>query len=273
MHNERASDSKLQVALGLLAANKWNEALVAFEQIRLLAGDPYKEGVILLNEARCLEYLGNFSEANQRLKAARNHLQQIKSIDQLESFSIFLEIAEIIFEFSEGKHYQGIEHARRFLLKYQNELMRPEFEDARHDLNLSIAYELVSAGKFAEGVNALEELLPQATDEDQPRIFLFLGIAHEQLGDLDKALENFKSVLQFPSVEDTVAQAHYRLGALYWRKGVVAWAKQHFLAAESLKHVLSDIPVSDLYTFLANVCGYLGEEEERDKYLELAKTH
>ena len=200
-------------------------------------------------------------------------MQKIKPIDQAGTFEIFLGVAEIILEFSEGRHHKGIEHARHFLLKYQNELMHPEFEDTRYDLNLSIACELVSAGEFAEGVNALEELLPKAKNADQARIVMFLGIAHEQLGDFDKALDNFNRVLQFPDAEDMVAEAHYRLGALYWNKGAIAWAKHHFLAAESLKHVLSNIPLSDLYTFLAQVYGYLGENVERDKYLKLTKTH
>ena len=38
MLNESMFDSKLQAALDFLAANKWHEALGAFEQIRLLAG-------------------------------------------------------------------------------------------------------------------------------------------------------------------------------------------------------------------------------------------
>jgi hypothetical protein len=68
-----------------------------------------------------------------------------------------------------------------------------------------------------------------------------------------------------------VAEAHYRLAAHYLATRALASAKQHFRAAENLKHALSNIPLRDLYMFLAETSVRLGEEDECRRYLQLAK--
>ena len=255
---------ELQTALDLFAAEKWKEALAAFEHARQLNIALSEEVFILLNEARCLEHLGRFGEARKRLK-------QIHQIDSSGQFQIDLEVGEILLYFAEDNPQQGIEQGKAFLLKYETELKDTEYDNVKYDLSFKIACELVSAGQFEAGVDALQRFSPNAKDEDKPRIALFLGIAYEQLGKYDQAAEEFQRTLQFPLVEDLAAQAHYRLGALYWKKGAVAWAKHHFLAAQNLKHALANVPLRDLYTYLANASGHLGEAEERKKYLELAR--
>jgi tetratricopeptide (TPR) repeat protein len=255
---------ELQTALDLFAADNWKEALAAFKHARALNKDLPQEVFILLNEARCLEYLGKFREAN-------NHLKTVDRIDTSGQFRIDLGVGKILLSFAEGNPRQGIEQGKAFLLKYETELKDPEYDNVKYDLSLKIACELISTGQFEAGVDALQRFSPDAKDEDKPRVTLFLGIAYEQLGKYDQAAEEFQRTLQFPLVEDVAAQAHYRLGALYWKKGAVAWAKHHFLEAQNLKHALANVPLRDLYTYLANASGHLGEAEEREKYLELAR--
>jgi len=265
-------DVELRAALDLAAADKCKEALDSFERIRSRHVSADQAGAVLLNEAKCLQQLGRFAEADKRLKDARRLLGQIKLIDQSVNFEIYLEFAEIFLIFTQGKRLQGIERGKAFLEKYEKDLRKDDYSDVNYELSLRIAFELVSAEQFEIGIQALLNFLPHAKDEDHARILLFLGIAYEQLGDSDSASNEFHRVLQFPVPNDLVALAHYHLGALYLKKGAAAWAKQHFLEALNLRHALANVPLRDVYTFLANTSGHLGQKEEREKYLELARS-
>ena len=265
-------DAELRAALDLAAADKCKEALDSFERIRSRNISADQAGAVLLNEAKCLQELGRFADARERLKDARRLLGQIKLIGQSVNFEIYLEFTEIFLIFAEGKRLQGIERGKAFLAKYEKDLRKDDYSDVNYELSLRIAFELVSAEQFESGVQALVSFLPYAKDEDHARILLFLGIANEKLGNHDQAIDKFKRILQSSGPEDMVVQAHYHLGAIYWKSGAAAWAKQHFLEALNLRNDLANVPLRDLYTFLANASGHLGQEEEREKYLGLARS-
>lgn len=265
-------DMELRAALDLAAADKCKEALDSFERIRARNISADQAGAVLLNEAKCLQDLGRFAEAGTRLKDARRLLGQIKLTGQSVDFEIYLEFAEIFLIFAEGKRLQGIELGKAFLAKYEKDLRKDDYSDVNYELSLRIAFELVSAEQFQSGIQALLSFLPHAKDEDHARILLFLGIANEKLGNPDQAVDQFKRILNSSSAKEMVAQANYHLGAIYLERGDAAWAKQHFLEALNLRHDLANVPLRNLYTFLAKTSGHLGQEEERKKYLELARS-
>jgi tetratricopeptide (TPR) repeat protein len=257
-------ESELQAALAFVDRGDNEGALRSFEKISRRNLSPYEECVILLNEKKCLELLGRFKEARTRLKA-------IERIDSSAQFHLYLELGYIHILFAEGKLREAIERGKAFLLKNDEELRQKEYEDVVYDLRLRIACDLLSSGQLAQAIAALQRFLPHSREDDQPRVHLFLGIAYEQLGQPENAESEFKQVLRWNRAQGLVADAHYHLGANYLKKGAPAWAKQHFLAAEDLKHALPDnIPLRDLYTFLADSCGHLGEGEQRKHYLQLA---
>lgn len=259
--------AELEAALRAVDKGNNQEALHLFQQIDKESLQPYEQCVVLLNEKKCLELLGRFKEARGRLEA-------IQRVDQTGQFGAYLELGYIQLLFAEGKLHDAIERSRRFLLERAEELKQPEYEDVVYDLKFLIACHLVSAKQFSEAVTALLHFQPRAREEDRPRLHLFLGIAYEQLGQPEKAEREFKQILGNERVPELVTDAYYRLGAICFRRGAYAWAKDYFLAVEGRNHALpADLSLRDLYTFLANTCGYLGEEAERKKYLQLAKRN
>jgi tetratricopeptide (TPR) repeat protein len=159
------------------------------------------------------------------------------------------------------------------LSRYETELSSPDYEDIAYDMRLRAAYERVNVGKFEIAINGLNAMLTMARAEDRPRLLLFLGIASEQLGNHDDAIQAFGKVLNEAHTSAALnAEAHYRLGAIYLRRGAAAWAKMHFVATEQSKGMVPHIPARDIYTFLAQAAECLGDESDRNRYLSLAKS-
>lgn len=218
---------------------------------------------ILLGEAKCLEELGEFREAKRCLK-------EIRQIDSDGESILFAEFVEINIQFAEGKLTEAIDHATSFLSLHAEELSQPEYERNTYALELSVACERVTAGEFRRAVDSIQTFLLKAREEDHALLRLFLGLAYEGLGEADKAIDAFKEVLRLNSTEDLVSRAHFQLGEQYLKNGAAAWAKQHLLQAENLKSALN-VPVKNLYLLLADACGRLGENQEKERYTRLVK--
>jgi tetratricopeptide (TPR) repeat protein len=255
---------ELQAALAFKEKGDNRGALRLFEKIsRKNLGSP-EQCVILLGETKCLQILGRFEEADQRLRS-------IERLDQEGKFEVYLESARIDLLFARGAFREAVERGNEFLKRFAAELDQPEYEHIAYNLNITICYALVNSDQFEQGIEALLRFLPSVCEEDKPRFHLFLGIAYLESDETDRAEAEYKEVLRFEHAEDMVASAHYRLGAYFLATRALASAKQHFRAAENLKHALpSEIPLRDLYTFLAETSDRLGEEDECRRYLQLA---
>jgi tetratricopeptide (TPR) repeat protein len=257
---------ELQAALAFVEKGDNRGALRLFEKISRKNLGSFEQCVILLNEKKCLEFLGRFEEADQRLRS-------IERIDQDGKFQIYPASGRIDLLFARGSYREAIDRGNEFLTRFAAELDQPEYKalDLAYNVNILICYALVSSGQYEQGIEALLRFLPSVHEEDKPEVHLFLGIAYLESDETDRAEAAFKEVLRFEHAEDKVADAHYRLGAHYLATRALASAKQHFLAAENLKHALpSNIPLRDLYMFLAETSDRLGEESECRRYLQLA---
>lgn len=256
-------DAELQAALAFVDKGDNQEALRLFEKINRSNLGPYEQCIILLNEKKCLELLGRLDDAELRLRS-------VQQLDQSGQFRLFLEAGYIDLLFAKGEFRAFVKRGNAFLARYKEELKKPEYENVRYGLNMNVPCALVNSGQFESAILGLQSFLPHAREEDCPQVHLFLGIAYEQLGQPDNAVSEFETVLRLKPPKDEAGEAHYRLGAHHLKANAPALAKKYFLAAECLKDALPSIPLRDLYIFLANTCGQLGEEDERQKYLHIA---
>src|ERR1700757_1831926 len=208
-----AKDSDLLAALNLVNEGKHYEALTQFEVARSSAESVYQVGIILLNQARCLEELARFEEAKNKIEEATALINAVNPNERLH-FDMHLQAAHIFLAFSEGKFDKGINDAKAFLSRYHAELQRPEFCDMKYDVNLTVAFQMVRPGFLEDAIEALRNILPMAKDGDKFHILLFIGIASEELGNHDSANDSFEQFLESDD-ESLIAEAHYRLGAIY----------------------------------------------------------
>jgi tetratricopeptide (TPR) repeat protein len=253
----------LEKALRLIEAERFSEALPLLATAREIATSSFERCVIALNESKCFMLLGRFREA-------RKMLDYVTNLDRDGSLRLYVEFASINLMYAEQKTAEALEKSRSFLGANQEQLQQEEYVDMVYDLRLRSACEAVTAGRFQSGIEDLRRFMNTARDEDRSRIHLFLGIAFEQLANYKEAINEFEQVLHSPDQRDLTAEAHYRLGAVHFNVGAFAWARQHFTEAESSIDSLKNISASDLYTFLAQTHGHLGDEAERQRYIALS---
>jgi tetratricopeptide (TPR) repeat protein len=219
--------------------------------------------LFLLSAARILKDLGKFSAAKKRLK-------KIHEIDSDGEFEVDVELMEIYIKVDSGRLPEAIRDAHLFLEKHKDKFAQGEYAGGDYILERTIACALVDKGQYALASEMLQRLLPTAPEEDQGLLHLRLGAAYDHLGELLKAIECFKKALGKSPTEDFSARVHFHLGDVYLKTGAGAWAKQHLMQAEQMK-LPSDIPLKDIYRFLAATCDYLGETEEKQKYERLSR--
>jgi len=267
-----AGEAEVQRALDLINEENYGEALVLLDQACSLTGVLEEKCIILLNKAKCFESLGKINEA-------RRCLERIKKVDVSHFFEIYVAVSEIHIlykegklKYKEGKLKEAIEESDLLLTKYKNLFATQEYQEIAYDLRLRVACELVTLGDYSKAIGRLQEFLVEAQEEDRARIYLFLGVARKQLNDLQGAIDEFKRAVSSGGPEDILADAHYRLGILYLQAGAPAWAKQHFQVVESMETDETNVPLRDLYIVLANASAHLGQEEERQHYLQLMRA-
>lgn len=262
--SEELSVIRLNEAACLRELGHFKEALRLFQELNKSANASTNDRCLyLLSGARCLERLEQF-------RKARRWLREIRHLDTSGDFAIDVEFVEISIQFAEGKIDEAINNAKLLLNKYKEELCDPEYTESTYKLELRMACELVNAQQYCAALDAIHQLLPKAKERDRGLLYLYLGGAHQALGESSEAIKALQQVLREGGAQESLARANYRLGAEYLKSGATAWAKQHFLEAERLG-LPSEISSKDLYQFLANACTRLAELEERDKYLRLAR--
>lgn len=260
-----AGEAEVQRALKLIDEENYGEALVLLDQAYTLTGVLEEQCIILLNKAKCFKSLGRVSQA-------RRCLDRIKNVDDSRSFEIYVAVSEIHILYKEAKLEKAIEESDLLLTKNNDLLATQEYREIRYDLRLRAACELVTLGDYSRATGRLREFLAEAKEEDFARVYLFLGIASKELNDLQGAIDEFKRAVSSGGPKDILADAHYRLGLLYLQVGAPAWAKQHFQVVEGMKPDEINVPQRDLYIVLANASAHLGQEQERQYYLQLMRA-
>ena len=287
--------------LTLMDKGRYSEALVALRALRRQDIDDFGLRTILLNEARCLREMGEFKQAlgryrelkenhnisgsdrclcllceaktlqeMKRFRDARGRLGELRRLDSVGEFAVETELVEINILFDEDKLEQAIKSSESFLTRRREELSGSEYSGRAYKLELKIACELVNAGHYKRGLEAIQQLLSRAAKADLALLYLYMGVAYEDTGESGRAIASYKGVLSNTENADLLARAHYHLGAHYYKNGATAWAKQHLLEAERIGLPL-DISPRELYKFLAAACAHVGEFEEYQKYARLAK--
>ncbi len=251
-------------ALRLTDARDYSGALALWEKLRVQAPDIESQCTFLLNERRCLSAMGGHDRAQQSLRMAEN-------IDATGDFRLQIELARIDDLYLQEQYEKANDQAKRVLEKHAEALAQPHNADLAWELRYSLARGLVTLGEFEAGLQALSELMPTAQSRDIRRIRYFRALAYQHLKREDEAIDEFKQVVAHDEHDQLAADTHYDLGMIYESRKSFAWAKQHLLAAELLKDLLS-VPRSYLYQALAIACESLQQFDEAKKYEHLAES-
>jgi tetratricopeptide (TPR) repeat protein len=251
-------------ALRLTNSKSYSKALPLWEILRKHSDDVLHQGTYILNECRCLRAMGEQEEAKKRLGILR-------SLDTGGQFRLHLESLLVEDLYVAGKFKEGNRKAMSLLKRYARELGESWRFDLSYELKLSLAQGLVSADEFAEGLEALNRVFPDADVDDRRRIRYFRSLAYRHLKRNDEAILDLQEIIGSNIHDELTADAHYDVGMIYKSKEELARAKMHLQSAEQMKELLT-IPVRNLYLALAWVCRSLNQIDEARRYVALADS-
>jgi tetratricopeptide (TPR) repeat protein len=249
-------------AMRLTDSKSYSKALPLWETLRKRSDDVLQQGTYILNECRCLRAMGKREEARKRIRILR-------SLDTHGQFRLHLEFVLIDDLYVAGKFKEGNRKARSLLKRNAQELSEPRLFDLSYELRSSLAQGLVSAGEFAEGLEALNRVFSDADAEDRRRIRYFRSLAYRHLTRNDEAIADLQEITATNIHDELTADAHYDVGMIYKSREEFARAKMHLQSAEQMKELLT-IPVRNLYVALAWVCSSLNQIDEAKRYVALA---
>ena len=270
-------------AICLQVLGDWEEARAGF--LATLAGwqqmgDRLNEGKALLNLGILAYQLQEYSEAEERLSAARNCFVESKSAQLVGSVDNEL---GLVYR-DQGRWAEALHYFRSSTTQAQNE----GAVDALAIVLLNIGEVLLLQGQFEQAQTTLEEVLVTIPT----RLFLIdtylsLGMVRQVAGDLASAQSAYENALTNANEigrRDILGEIYFRLGEVYRRQGEDATALAHFEQAaqviESTRQPMHDegLKISllgrwqQIYETLVLHCLYMGQPELAWQWAERARA-
>lgn len=138
-----------------------------------------------------------------------------------ESLEAFEKLTLMAPEFEMGYYYLGYAYLnlglyikaqltfKEFMEKTEDSKLREEvgewIERLKEPVKIEEAYNHVLAGRYGEGVATLEHYVDDETYNKWWPLYYYLGISYEQLGEVEKAIDAYKRVLELsPSNTDAM---------------------------------------------------------------------
>jgi tetratricopeptide (TPR) repeat protein len=173
-----------------------------------------------------------------------------------------------------GKVEEGALKFKRILEENQDQLASPELRYLYEDIQERRAFALAGIDRHAEALPLLKEALSFTTDRTDPQlVHFYLGVCYSSASEPNLAKEELLRAIGLGLSNQYEASARYRLAMLYFTSRAFAQSKLHLEAALALPEGIADVELRRfIYQGLSRTCHYLGEFQEEQKYLSLAKS-
>ena len=173
-----------------------------------------------------------------------------------------------------GKLEEGALKFKRILETNQKLLESSEHRDLYEDIQERRAFLLTGLGRYGDASPILKEALSFTTDRSDPRlVHFYLGVCHEAASESSLAKEEFLRAISLGLDNQFEASARYRLAMIYFMSRAFAQAKLHLESALALPDGIRDAQLRrNTFQGLSRTCHYLGEFQEEQKYLKLARS-
>lgn len=259
---------RFEEALALRDSGHVDEAITEFRSLSAKADDSNEKASLMLNEMRCYSSLGQLTKAEHILSQIRSLAPDDTVVNVNVDFGAACLLAQ------RGEFKKALLEYERILQEYVSLLARPEYRNLYQDIQQRRGVAFVNLGKYAEALPILEQATTFTTlgVEGEQEIRLYLGISYNGLHQEGRAKKEFLAVIAFNIENDIEAQAHYRVGVLYFREGAFAQAKQQLeRLLQTHQGEIPNLPVKYVYEQLSRACHYLGEERNAKEYMKKAK--
>ncbi|MHB8539560.1 MAG: tetratricopeptide repeat protein [Candidatus Acidiferrales bacterium] len=221
-----------------------------------------EKGLLLLNEAICLDRLDRLDEARRRLKEASALVGEDRSMRAL--------VDSTDASFYMGRNpKKALDKFDSVSRRYADILHCPEERSQYGENQLRRGLLLVELKRNREARRVLEEVL--TLDVEKNGDFYFsLGICYLALRENDLARQQFCEALRLGLPEQKLVDSHFYLGVAHFRMRGYARALHEFEFCET-NIGKSNLPSRGVNKWLALTCRNLGLQEEAKRYAALGK--
>lgn len=242
------------------------EALKEIDLLLPQTKDPNERGYLLFSKSSCFGILRDFATAREQLNLALQ--EQPANIDTKLSF----EFHQGLLYQHEGEYLKALEVFERLLLHYEESLTRPEVRFMYEEIQQRRAFLSVTLERFKDAVPLLREILSFDLEKEIRSAALSkLGLCYLEMKDWWPARDYFLQARAAGLTKNAEKAFHFYLGIAYFYTHSPQEAKEEFQICESRVSEY-ELPLLDIYQWLASTCKVLGEVAESERYARLART-
>lgn len=241
------------------------EALTQIDLLLPQTKDPNERGYLLFSKSSCFGILRDFATAREQLNLALQ--EQPADIDTKLTF----EFHQGLLYQHEGEYLKALEVFEGLLLHYGESLTRPEVRFMYEDIQQRRAFLSVTLERFKGAIPLLMEILSFDLEKEiRSEALAKLGLCYLQIEDWSAARDYLLKARAAGLTKNAEKTFHFYLGIAYFYTHSPEEAKEEFQICESRASEY-ELPLLDVYQWLASTCKVLGEVAESERYARLAK--
>jgi len=261
---------KLQYAIELRDTGHVPEAV---EELRAIASqtDDLNEKIQAFgNLVVCYRLLGSLSDARAAWQNARELASSTTEVQP--DLDLYINFLDACLLNEEGKIEEASKKFTRLFHDYADAFKSPENRELYEDIQHRRANTLIELGRFREALPLLEEVITfDLPPSDKIKLLCHLGDCCIDIEDYESARRHYESAQEMGMPKEWESRSRYYLGIAYAKLDLFHKAKQEFEFCES-KLAGYDLPLRDLYKWLAFVSKRLGETDKVREYTRLSLT-
>jgi tetratricopeptide (TPR) repeat protein len=256
------SEKEIDEFRRLLEFGRVEEALPGLQALLLRAFDWEEQLAIEMMIFACLDALGRFAEARERIQ------RLLKDAPRQSELYTWILLGAANFDFDQKAWPDAIQKFSTLLSEYASVLSKPENEDSRESIERRLGYALQFERRFKEALQYLERASTRLYDAGD--VLYQLGRCKYELHDFEGARIALESSLKVSPPPYWLALAHYYLGLSQY------CLRQHARAAHEFEWCLQNdpqetVPRKTLYDAMKKNYQRLGMTEEVSRYSRLLK--
>jgi tetratricopeptide (TPR) repeat protein len=258
----------LESAYTLLESGRILDAAHEFHMLAERANSPSDRALALVNEHKCYCKIGEMDKA-------RNLMRQIRHLPVQDKFvQMAVDFGDACMTVQMGKEKEGVAKFERLLQSNPELLALPDLRDWYEDIQQRRAFSLAKLRQYDDALQILREASSFTTmnAEDQQMVQFYLGFCYAAIGKSDLAVEAYRRAIDIGLGNEIEVDVRYRLAIVHFLNGAFARAKHQLEAALQMpEQVLRPELRKNLYEQMSRTCHYLGESQDEQRYLALAR--
>ena len=235
-----ADDPRFRTVLQLIEDAEFAKALQQLDA--LIKQLPPQDGLIaLLLKVRCVDFLGDTEQAKGLVQAA------LKQVDENSPLGVCLKLQRIFLSQSEMGLDKAANEMQSLLKRNAKQIKEaPDLLWVYKQAKIDLGNCLILARRYSKGIKELEEAL---TLDDLPwgryYIYSWLGFAWNQVGELNKARDNFERALGQAQSAPAAGLSPYYNARLRYELALIAYKQKRLADAAHQLEFASAVGVQD----------------------------